>query len=59
MVCEDDNTHVTQSNSKTCVITQPKQSYFDSPPHPLVNLYWTLIIPALLIHHSFTLSLQA
>jgi len=35
---------------------QPHQSCLDLPPHPLVNP--SVIIPAV-IHHSFTLSLQA
>ena len=36
---------------------QPRQSRLDSPPHSFVNT--SLIIPTLIIHHSFTLSLQA
>ena len=34
---------------------QPHHSCLDSPPHSLISV----IIPALVIHHSFTLSVQA
>jgi len=37
---------------------QPHHSCLDSPPHPLLNSI-SVIIPTLVIHHSFTLSLQA
>jgi len=38
---------------------QPHLSCLDSPPHPLVNPPISVIITTLIIHHSFTLSLQA
>ena len=45
------------ASSRRFEFRQPHQSCLDSPPLPLVNP--SLIIPALIIHHSFTLSFQA
>ena len=39
---------------------QPRQSCLDSPPHSLVTCQLvSVIIPTLIVHHSFTLSVQA